>query len=127
MKVKFLDKQLASSIISEKDPYLSNISSFDIQSRLGIIEKASLTDLIQFLSHQTLDWEEIEINIIEKIFSELVQAYRSYKENFPKVIELIKTTGREEADSAYTRKNRIFIPISMLEWSYNELKELIAH
>jgi len=127
MKIKFIDKESASSIIPEKDPYLSNFSNFDIQSRLGIIEEAKLYDLSQFLSHQTLDWKENEIKTIEKVFSELEQAYSSYKKNFPEAIELIKTTGREEADSAYTRKNRIYIPISMLEWSYNELKELIAH
>ena len=127
MKIKFLDKNSASSVISEKDQYLDNFSLFDIQSRLGITEEATLEDLLQFLSLQTLNWKGIEIEMIERIFSELEHAYNSYIENFPKALELIKTTGREEADAAYTRKNRIFIPISMLNWPYNELKELIAH
>lgn len=127
MQIEFLDKKTASSVISEKDLYLSNFSKFDIQSRLGIIEEATLNDLMEFLSYQTLNWDEFERETVEKIFSDLERAYMPYKENFPKHIELIKTTGREEADAAYTRKNRIYIPISMLEWSYNELKELIAH
>ena len=42
-------------------------------------------------------------------------------------VKLIKTTGREECDAAYTRNKCIYIPISMVEWPYDELKELIAH
>jgi hypothetical protein len=42
-------------------------------------------------------------------------------------VKLIKTTELDESNAAYTRKDCIYIPISMIRWSYNELKELIAH
>ncbi|MFX1279919.1 MAG: hypothetical protein ACFFA3_10920 [Promethearchaeota archaeon] len=122
-----LDNQAASSIISKRDAYLNRFSKFDLQSRLGTSEEATMNDLLIFLSHQTLDWEQSEKETLEKIFSELESSYGPYEKNLPKIVPIIKTTGREECDAAYTRKNSIYIPLSMVQWPYNELKELIAH
>jgi hypothetical protein len=103
LKAEFIDARTASSIIAEKDDYISNFSEFDLQSRLGTTKKVSKEDLVESLSKQTLDWTNSE------------------------EIMLIKTTGREECDAAYTRNTCIYVPISMVQWPYDELKELIAH
>ncbi|MFW9824549.1 MAG: hypothetical protein ACFFE4_16520 [Candidatus Thorarchaeota archaeon] len=127
MEPLLLDKFASSSIISEIDSYLNNFSKFDLQSRMGSVEEVTQKVFLEFLSQQTLDWELTEKNVIKKIVSELNQAYNSFKHLLPKYLSFIKTTGREECDAAYTRKNKICIPISMVRWPYNELKELIAH
>lgn len=127
MKLELIDSETASSIISEKDDYISNFSDFDLQSRLGTWEEVSKKDLLEFLSHQTLDWTNSEKEKVERIFEELGNAYNQYEEFILESVTLIKTTGQEESDAAYTRKNCIFLPTSMIHWSYKELKELIAH
>ncbi|NVM16622.1 MAG: hypothetical protein HWN80_02830 [Candidatus Lokiarchaeota archaeon] len=127
MKAELVDAQTASSIIATKDDYISNFSEFDLQSRLDTSEKVSKEILIEFLSQQTVDWTNSEETIMNKIFDELDSNYIPYKEYLPDDVKLIKTTGREECDAAYTRNKCIYVPISMVQWPYDELKELIAH
>ena len=127
LKAELVDAQTASSVIAIKDDYILNFSEFDLQSRLGTSEKVSREDLIEFLSRQTIDWTTSEEIIVNKIFDELNLSYRPYKQYQLESIKLIKTTGREECGAAYTRNKCIYIPISMIQWPYNELKELIAH
>ncbi|MFX0074923.1 MAG: hypothetical protein ACFE96_05740 [Candidatus Hermodarchaeota archaeon] len=127
MKAKLVDAQKASSIIAIKDDYILNFSEFDLQSRLGTFEKVTKEDLVEFLSQQTVDWTNSEETIINRIFDELDIIYTPYKKYLVNEVKIIKTTGREECDAAYTRKECIYIPISMVHWPYEELKELIAH
>jgi hypothetical protein len=127
MKPDLIDSKEAVSFITEKDGYLSNFSMFDLQSRLGTSDEVSVEDLIQFLGLQTLDWTNTEKETVEKIIKELNEGYAKFKEFLPHDVILIKTTGQEECDAAYTRGNCIYFPLSMVHWPYKDLKELIAH
>ena len=127
MKPKLLDFEIASKMISEKDEYICNFSEFDLQSRLRTSEEVSIEDLLDFLSQQTLDWTIVERHMMKKIFSELVKEYIPFSQYLWENVTLIKTTGREENDAAYTRKNCIYLPLSMVQGSYQELKETVAH
>ena len=127
LKAELIDAQTASSIIATKDDYISNFSEFDLQSRLGTSEKVSKEDLVEFLSQQTVDWTNSEEIIVNRIFDELDISYAPYKEYLLDSVKIIKTTGREECDAAYTRNKCVYVPISMVQWPYDELKELIAH
>ena len=127
MKAELVDAKTASSIIAAKDDYISNFSEFDLQSRLGTSETVSKEELVDFLSRQTVDWTNSEEIIVTRIFDELDISYTPYKEYLLESVKIIKTTGREECDAAYTRNKCIYVPISMVQWPYDELKELIAH
>ena len=127
LKVELVDAQTASSIIATKDDYILNFSEFDLQSRLGTSEKVTQEDLVEFLSQQTVNWTNSEEIIINRIFDELTTTYPSYKEFLLDSLKVIKTTGREECNAAYTRGKCIYVPISMVRYPYDELKELIAH
>jgi len=127
LKFELIESIAGSKIIAEKDDYITNFSKFDLQSRLETFEEVSKEDLLTFLSQQTLDWTQNEEDRIEKIFDEIENAYEQYQKFLPDEILLIKTTGLDEGDAAYTRKSCIYIPVSMIRWSYNKLKELIAH
>lgn len=127
LKAELVDAQTASSIIAIKDDYISNFSEFDLQSRLGTSEKVSKDDLVEFLSRQTVDWTNSEENIVSRILEELEITYAPFNEYLLDNLKLIKTTGLDECDAAYTRNKCIYIPISMVQWPNDELKELIAH
>jgi len=93
LKAELIDAQTASSIIATKNDYISNFSEFDLQSRLGTSEKVSIEDLVEFLSRQTVDWTNSEVNIINRIFDELDISYVPYKEYLLDSVKIIKTTG----------------------------------
>lgn len=127
LKAEFVDAQTASSIIAMKDDYIMNFSEFDLQSRLGTSEKVTKDDLVEFLSLQIVNWTNSEEITLNRIFDELTTTYAPYKEYLLDSVKIIKTTGREECDAAYTRNKCIYVPISMVQYPYDELKELIAH
>ncbi|NVM43660.1 MAG: hypothetical protein HWN79_01995 [Candidatus Lokiarchaeota archaeon] len=127
MKAELVDAQTASSIIAAKDDYVSNFSEFDLQSRMSTLEKVTIDELVEFLSRQTVEWTNSEEIIVNSIFDELESSYAPYKDYLLGCVKLIKTTGREECDAAYTRSKCIYVPVSMVQWPYEELKELIAH
>ena len=82
---------------------------------------------MEFLSRQTVDWKNSEEIIVNNIFDKVDISYAPYKEYLLNGVKIIKTTGREECNPAYTRNNCIYVSISMVQWPYDELKELIAH
>jgi hypothetical protein len=127
LKAELVDVQTGSSIIAEKDDYILNFSEFDLQSRLSTTDKVTKDDLVEFLSQQTVEWTSSEENIIKRIFDELNVSYEPYKNYLLDSVKIIKTTGRGECDAAYTRNKCIYVPVSMVKWPYEELKELIAH
>jgi hypothetical protein len=62
LKVKFIDSKEGSKIIAEMDDYINKFRKFDLQSRLGTVEDVSKDDLVNFLSQQTLNWTQNEID-----------------------------------------------------------------
>jgi hypothetical protein len=127
MKPIFVEKNSGSSIITEKDPYILGFSEFDLQSRLGTSAQVSLVDLLNFLPRQCLDWNPHEINKISLIFRHLNKAYDLYKKYIFDEIPLIKTSGAEESNAAYTRGKHIYIPNEIIQWNTYDLTLLIAH
>ena len=127
MEIKLIEKDQASDFIIERDPYLLNFSEFDLQSRLNTTNRVSLEDLLQHLSQQTLDWTEPEKAKIQDICSHLQKMYLKFSQYLPESVSFVKTTGRDESEAAYTRKNQIFLPQMMIKWPLIPLTEMVAH
>lgn len=127
MQFNLVNSETSSRIISTKDAYLANFSDFDRQSRLQVSKPISISEVLEFLAKQTLDWTDRETHVINKIGEELEEFYCNREDFDLDEVFLIKTTGLEECDAAYTRGKAIYLPYSMARWPYNPLKETIAH
>ena len=53
--------------------------------------------------------------------------FEKFRLPLPKEILLIRTTGKEEADAAYTRANAIILPAAKLRHQQPQLEALLAH
>ena len=107
--------------IDSKDVPIKILSRVIIQNKVFLVTDGKVFE------KQTIEWTDSEKIMINRIIEELDISYRPFKQYLSNSVKLIKTTGREECDAAYTRNKHIFVPISMVQWPYNELKELIAH
>ncbi|MFC1743482.1 hypothetical protein ACFL35_05755 [Candidatus Riflebacteria bacterium] len=132
-KFKFAlpSQQEAIKILTRKDAFSSAMNDADRQMRLKISEQISEEDFLQFIGKCVLHWdEEYQCKKLFTAFSSLKTLLFNLNPrlNIPDEILIIKTNGKEEANSPYTRQNAIVLPEKLItEITERELTLLIAH
>jgi hypothetical protein len=109
---RFLAKMEASIFLSKPDFFTNSLSALDISLRRTTQNIIPIEDHLIYLGQQGLDWDSSEINAFNKEITDLKKAFKllGVAIRLPPEILLIKTTGKDEFSSAYTRKNAIIIP-----------------
>ncbi|TFG28936.1 MAG: hypothetical protein EU532_04185 [Promethearchaeota archaeon] len=126
MNIKFLDYREAIRILTNRDEFIKSMSPFDRAARVkteGIISEA---EFLNYISKQVLNWGSFECSNIDSILEDILVKFENYELRFPKQVSLIKTTGKEEGNAAYCRKNAIVLPQTFINTPY-QLKNLITH
>jgi hypothetical protein len=124
----FLSSEKAKSILNENDNFVKNLSPFDRSSRLKTGKDISTDEYKEFITGQTLDWKDSEINKLKKITDKIVSKLKPYNIMVPETINFIKTTGLEEGNAAYCRGNSaIIFPESEINTGNTSLDKLIIH
>lgn len=123
----FLSASDSHPVLSAKDVFLTRLSPFDRAARLKTDQDILEDQFIDFVASSALDWEQREKSKIEAAFQKVEVEINRLSLPLPNKIYLIKTSGREEGDAAYTRGNAIILPGSMLASSELELQKLLAH
>lgn len=126
MIINFLEKDDASSILRQEDEFIKRLSPFDRASRLKTNKKVSKAEFLEYISKQVLDFNPFESSEIESIIENLQPLFDEYCLKFPKKINFVKTTGREEGNAAYCRGDAIILPQSLLIMAY-QLVNVITH
>jgi hypothetical protein len=85
------------------------------------------SQFLEFAASAALDWEQHEKDVVESAFRKIRTAVARLSLPLPGQIYLIKTSGREEGNAAYTRSNAIVLPKSILASSEREIQRLLAH
>ncbi len=126
MNVNFFSKKDASDLLARNDVFIDALSPFDRSSRLKTSSEVSQKQFLEFASKQAKDWTEDEMKIITEIVSGIDNKFNSYSLQLPREIPLIKTTGLEEGNAAYCRRNAIVIPETIL-FHQDQLEDLLIH
>jgi len=104
--------------LSASDVATQSQSPFDRCSRVGLPQARHVVDeatYLDFLTTQVVDWDSTEIAQLESIVLALRPVFDGIAMSLPQVVYLVKTTGREEAASAYTRHvDTIVLPANMI-------------
>jgi hypothetical protein len=82
---------------------------------------------LNFVAKNTSDWTKEDIQAVQASVEELRPLLRQFPVSLPSTIQVIKTTGAEEGNAAYTRGTAIVIPKAELGKGRNELEKLICH
>ena len=123
--VQFLPAKESRTVVTTRDDFVARLSPFDRAARLKVAEPVSEERYLAFLGDNVRDWTEAEIQKLRTI----IEAFPSRLGDlpFPAAIQLIKTTGAEEGNAAYTRGAAIMLPTAELSKSPAELKRLVSH
>lgn len=123
----FATAQEASRILASRDDFVERMSPFDRAARMKTSTNVSEKTFLEFVASATLEWRGEESRAVSAAYAEIRPALAQLALPLPSRIYLVKTTGTEEGNAAYTRANAIVLPTRMLDSSERELRRILAH
>ena len=100
----------ARAILASEDDFTRALGRFDRSFRLRTTAPVSDPSLRAYLGEQVLDFTAGEAAVWEEAIATVAIGARGLGRIFPPEVVVVKTTGREERDHAYTRANAIVLP-----------------
>jgi len=113
-KIVFADVNEAKKILSAKDEYIKSYTPFDRSIRIKTEEPVSQEEFISFVSKQAMEWTDNERARMENAIKSAAKKLEHLKLKLPPTILMIKTTGAEEGNAGYCRRNAIILPKNMI-------------
>ena len=124
---KFASVSEGQEVLSTTDEFVMQMSAFDRQVRLQSEADQGVTKLLNFSANQVLQWTSEEKEILTESISRLEPKLQELGMTWSEPIKIIKTTGQEESDAAYTRGMAIIFPQSKVGTLDRLPTRLLAH
>lgn len=125
--VHFASVEQAAAVLGSSDDFVQRLSPFDRAARLKTSRAVSEAEFLQFVTSKVLPWSDAERAKITAAFAGVQAKLAARTLPLPKDILLIRTTGDEEGQAAYTRANAIIFPTDDLAQPQAGLEKLICH
>ena len=125
--VHFASVSEGRTTLTAKDDFIQRLSPFDRSARMKVDRAVSDDEFISFVGKNVVPWTKDETKTVEATIKKLQPLLHALPLSFPPVIQLIKTTGAEEGNAAYTRATAIVIPNAELAKAPENLEKLICH
>jgi hypothetical protein len=117
----------AAGIIGHMDPFVQSMSPLDRRFRLSAKGPVEAAEYLDFAKQQVLAWTEADMERLRPALQRLASRLEGLRPLWPPVVELIKTTGREEQGAPHCRGNAIVLPEPSLRGDDASLQRLLAH
>jgi len=122
------DLEKAREILLTTDEYIEGFSQFDFHSKMQTTKNVTAEEFKAFQASCVLPWTEEDIKNWKMIIPMIRENFQVFSRlPLPNVIYLNLTSGKEEADAAYTRgRHGIFLPRNMVNW-FGDVVGLLLH
>lgn len=127
IEISFLTREAGADFLGEPDDFVKALSPFDRASRLQVGRVVRQAEFLKHVRAQVLDWDKAEIEKISALLKKLRPRMTGLNLPWPRTIHLIKATGREEGNAAYTRRNAVILPAGKLKQKNEKLERLLVH
>ncbi|HEX5104412.1 MAG TPA: hypothetical protein VFV87_11405 [Pirellulaceae bacterium] len=125
--VRFASVEEGRTVLQSDDAFTRSLSPFDLQSRMKSAEKVQLEAWKDFVAQHVRPWEEEDVKAVTESVTRLSKRLAKYRLPLPKEIVLVRTSGEEEGNAAYTRGTAIVLPDKVLKYSPQQLDRLLTH
>jgi hypothetical protein len=125
--IQFATVEEGAAVLAEEDRFLKSLSQFDCQARLKTDREVTASDVGKYSAEQVLAWTADEETKLREAISAVSKKMEAFNLPFPKTIKLVKTTGKEEGNAAYCRRNAIIFPVRMINQRPTGLQRLLTH
>ena len=126
-QIAFAGLTEARSILATSDAYSKTMSDFDRSARLGSARTVSESEFLAFAADAALDWSEEERSAIEAALDDIMPTVKRLRLPLPERVVMIKTSGAEDSEAAYTRQNAIVFSRTRATTRGPALRRLLAH
>ena len=124
----FADINGGQEILGAEDEYLTRLTAGERLLRAKKSTPISNKEFADFLNGCVLPWTEKEINRLNGILDYVQHRLAKIRLNIGQPISFIKTNGKEEWNSAYSRAGAIILPEARLQsYDNRKLERLIIH
>lgn len=115
--------------IARADDFTRALSKLDVQIRLRTDAEVTADDYIKFVTPHVTEWKEEEREKMARVAGRLRDrlAKLEVAPPWPAKVLVVRTTGLEEAQAAYTRGAAIFLPANKVTGSEAVLEKFLAH
>jgi len=117
----------AREILSTRDEFVARMSPFDRGARMKTDRDVTEAQYLEFAASAALEWTPAERDRFGAAFREISPAIARLNLPLPQRIVLVKTSGQEEGNAAYTRGRAIMFPPAMLKAPDAQFRHLLAH
>ena len=127
IEISFLTREAGADFLAKPDDFVKTLSPFDRASRMQVGRVVRQAEFLKHVRAQVLDWDKAETGKVNALLKKLWPRMANLKLPWPKTIHLIKTTGKEEGNAAYTRRNAVILPAGKLKPKDEKLEHLLVH
>lgn len=125
--IHFASAQEGRETLIAKDAFVLHLSPFDRSARLKTDKRVSEEEFLAFIGGNVTDWTKEEMQAVQAAVNQIKPGLRDFRLAFPAKVQLIRTTGAEEGNAAYTRGTAIIISKAELAKNEQALAKLICH
>lgn len=127
-RLEFASADRAGMILRRPDVWARQHSAFDRGARMRTLEPTTTQGFLAFAADAGLDWTPAEQAYWTMLADRLSDALAGLNPRVPQIF-MVKTTGLEEFNAAYTRNQSIMLPRERLDIAGDERRDffLIAH
>ncbi|MDB4943261.1 MAG: hypothetical protein JWP97_2795 [Labilithrix sp.] len=116
------------AVLEAADEFTRALGGFDRSFRMRTTAPVGDEELRRFLGAQAVEFTDAERAAWDEAIATVAEGARGFGHVLPPEVLLVKTTGREERDHAYTRANAIVLPASRVQSLRGERAvRLLAH
>ena len=123
----FAEPTAARAVLTGRDEFLGSLSPFDRSVRLRTPKPVSEAEFVRFLGESVRPWQPGEIEKLRPIVASLRTRLARFTLNLPAEVLLVKTSGKEEEGTNYTRANAIVLPEATLALPPGQVENVLAH
>jgi Amidohydrolase family len=125
--IHFASMSEGRKVLTTKDEFVRHLSPFDRSARMKVDRPVPEDEFLTFVGKNVSEWTADETKSVEESLKNIKALLQPFALSFPATIQMIKTTGAEEGNAAYTRGTAIMIPNALLAQSQKELTKLLCH
>lgn len=125
--VSFASVETGRKVLATRDDFVKRLSPFDRAARMKTDKEISEKEYLEFVAKHVEAWTPEEVEKVKGAFESLRPKLAGLKWDLPETVLMIKTSGVEEGDMAYTRSNAIILPPALIRYPPGGLEHLVAH
>ena len=126
-RIHFATVEEAKAILAKRDVYIEGLSPFEREAKIKKAGPVSTGQFVEFIQDQALEWSDEEKAKLREVIAAAKPKLAKFAKHLPKRITLIKTTGKDEGGTPYTRGTSIILPKRRAGQSAKGLERLFYH